>query len=378
MPRELVTVAPHTPGFREYAEPPLGDTQIRIRTEFAAPKHGTEMVSYRAGRTDRDARPDRRYDGEWGCFMPVPPSPGAEQTFRPAPLGNMAIGVVTEVGTAVTEFSVGDRVFGHLPIRETHTVEAGHVDLLPSGLTPQAAVCLDPLVMALPLREGNIRLGDHVAVFGLGAIGQMAVQLARLAGADQVIVVDPIKARRDLALALGADAAIDPLAGDVGQAIRELTVPVGRRREPAAPFPHVVGGYTERPTQWGQRGVDVAVEVSGNPAALHEAIRATRFGGTICVISFYGRDASGVHLGYEFHLNQLSLVSVRAESLPSRDYPVWDLHRLADLGLCWLLSGRVRTEGIVSPIVPFEASAAAYAAIDQHPEQSIKLGITFP
>ncbi len=144
MPRELVTVAPHTPGFREYAEPPLGDTQIRIRTEFAAPKHGTEMVSYRAGRTDRDARPDRRYDGEWGCFMPVPPSPGAEQTFRPAPLGNMAIGVVTEVGTAVTEFSVGDRVFGHLPIRETHTVEAGHVDLLPPGLTPQAAVCLDP------------------------------------------------------------------------------------------------------------------------------------------------------------------------------------------------------------------------------------------
>ena len=71
-------------------------------------------------------------------------------------------------------------------------------------------------------------------------------------------------------------------------------------------------------------------------------------------------------------------MSVRAESLPSRDYPVWDLHRLADLGLCWLLSGRVRTEGIVSPIVPFEASAAAYAAIDQHPEQSIKLGITFP
>ena len=71
MPRELVTVAPHTPGFREYAEPPLGDTQIRIRTEFAAPKHGTEMVSYRADRTDRDARPDRRYDAEWGCFMPV-------------------------------------------------------------------------------------------------------------------------------------------------------------------------------------------------------------------------------------------------------------------------------------------------------------------
>ena len=153
MPRELVTVAPRTPGFREYAEPPLGDTQIRIRTEFAAPKHGTEMVSYRAGHTGR------RYDASWGCFMPVPLSPGAEQTFRPAPLGNMATGVVTEVGATVTEFSVGDRVFGHLPIRETHTVEAGRVDLLPAGLTPPAAVCLDPLVMALPLREGQRPVG---------------------------------------------------------------------------------------------------------------------------------------------------------------------------------------------------------------------------
>ena len=99
-------------------------------------------------------------------------------SFGRLPLGNMAIGVVTEVGAAVTEFRVGDRVFGHLPIRETHTVEAGRVDLLPAGLTPQAAVCLDPLVMALPMREGNVQLGDRVAVFGLGAIGQMAVQLA--------------------------------------------------------------------------------------------------------------------------------------------------------------------------------------------------------
>ncbi|MAG36578.1 MAG: hypothetical protein CL878_10100 [Dehalococcoidia bacterium] len=371
MPRELVTVAPRTPGLREYEEPLLGDTQIRIRTEFAAPKHGTEMVSYRAERTGV------RYDAEWGYFVPAPPKPEAEQTFQPARLGNMATGAVVEAGAAVTKFSAGDRIFGHLPIRETHTVEARRVDLLPAGLTPQAAVCLDPLVMALPVRESGIRLGDRVAVFGLGAIGQMAVQLARIAGADQVIAVDPIKDRRDLALALGADATIDPLAGDVGQAIRELTVPGSQISAPTEPFWRGVGGYTERPTQWGQRGVDVAVEVSGNSTVLHDAIRATRFGGTVCVISFYGRDASGVHLGHEFHVNQLSLVSVRAESLPLRDYPAWDLQRLADMGLRWLLSGRVKAEGIVSPIVPFEESAAAYADIDLHPEKSIKLGITF-
>ena len=41
MPRELIAVAPRTPELREYEEPLLGHRQIRIRTEFASPKHGT-------------------------------------------------------------------------------------------------------------------------------------------------------------------------------------------------------------------------------------------------------------------------------------------------------------------------------------------------
>jgi threonine dehydrogenase-like Zn-dependent dehydrogenase len=139
----------------------------------------------------------------------------------------------------------------------------------------------------------------------------------------------------------------------------------------------VVGGYSERPTQTAQLGVDVAVETSGSIQALHHAIRATRFGGTICVISFYGRDAAGLYLGDEFHINRLQIVSARAESLPLRDAPGWTLRRLVEVALGWLVSGRLQTEGIVAPVVPFEESDAAYRAIDEHPEQSIKLGIRF-
>ncbi len=47
MPRELVAIAPRTPVLREDDEPPLRTRQIRIRTEFASPKHGTELVSHR-------------------------------------------------------------------------------------------------------------------------------------------------------------------------------------------------------------------------------------------------------------------------------------------------------------------------------------------
>ena len=47
------------------------------------------------------------------------------------------------------------------------------------------------------------------------------------------------------------------------------------------------------------------------------------------------------------------------------------------VGLDWLASGRIRTEGIIDPIVPFDQSAEAYRAIDERPAESIKLGIRF-
>ncbi len=289
----------------------------------------------------------------------------------------MAVGTVVETGPDVTRFQVGDRVFGHFSIRETMTVDEEAADPLPAGVSPEAALCLDPVVMALAMRDAGIKMGDRVAVVGLGAIGLIAVQLAKIAGADWVVAVDPLPNRRELAVTFGADVALDPFAGDgdVGLAIRRLTGP-----EPAQTprvQRRVTGGYLERPTQTGNLGVDVAVETSGSIPALHQAIRATRFGGTIAMVSFYGKGAAGLYLGDEFHVNRLNLISVRAETLPGRDAPVWDLQRLVDLALAWLASGRIRTEGIIAPMVPFGEAAEAYRAIDERPEESIKLGITF-
>jgi threonine dehydrogenase-like Zn-dependent dehydrogenase len=371
MPRELIATAPRVPAFRPYDEPALGPTEIRVRTELASPKHGTELVGYR-----NDPVASRPYDSAWGAVIPKDPAQ-ARASF-PRRLGNMAVGVVTEVGSGVTRFAVGDRVFGHLPIRETHTVTEERVDPLPPDVSAEAALCLDPVVMALAIRDAGIRLGDRVAVFGLGAIGLFAAQLARLAGAAMVIAVDPIAARRELALAQGADVTIDPLAepeGDTGLAIRRLT---GAPDYTGGAGTRIVGGYTERPTQTSNLGVDVAIETSGSIGALHHAIRSARFGGTVCVVSFYGRDATGLLLGEEFHINQLTLRSVRAESLPMRDAPAWTLDRMVHVGLDWLRTGRLRSDGILFPIVPFNDAVEAYRAIDEQPEQSIKLGIRFP
>jgi threonine dehydrogenase-like Zn-dependent dehydrogenase len=369
MPRELIAVAPRTPVLRDYDEPPLAPADIRIRTELASPKHGTELVTYRDDPVSR-----RVYDADWGAMVDA----GNDETRFPMRLGNMAVGTVTEIGPEVTRFRQGDRVFGHFPIRETQTVDESRADLLPEGLSPEAALCLDPVVMALAMRDGGIKLGDRVAVFGLGAIGLVAVQLARLAGASIVIAVDPLANRRDLALAYGADVALDPTAdgGDVGMAIRALTRADVAFEQPDEPR-RITGGYVERATQAGNLGVDVAVETSGSVAALQGAIRSARYGGTVCIVSYYGRDAAGLMLGEEFHINRLQLVSARSQSLPLRDAPAWRLERTVDLSLQWMIEGRIRTEGIISPIVPFAESADAYRMIDEHPERAIKLGIRF-
>ncbi len=303
MPRELVATAPRTPELREYEEPDLGPRQVGVRTEFASPKHGTELVGYR-----NEPSASRPYDPQWGCMLPRGNTGAGNFPMR---LGNMAVGVITEIGPLVTRYRPGDRIFGHLPIRETHTVEETAVDPMPDGLTAEAAVCLDPAVMAMAMRDAPVRIGDRVAIFGLGAIGLMAVQFACLGGADFVIALDPIEARRNLAQSLGADVALDPTSddGDAGLAIRKITQELGAGNLDLPEPKRVLGGYWDRPQDRSGLGVDVAVEASGNVRALHQAIRATRYGGTICVVSFYGGDAAGLRLGDEFHVNRLQLLT---------------------------------------------------------------------
>jgi len=85
MPRELVATGPRTPVIREYEEPPLGPDQIRIKTEFASPKHGTELVGYR-----NDPVASKPYDSAWGATMAQPPEvalqgfPGGSATWQSA------------------------------------------------------------------------------------------------------------------------------------------------------------------------------------------------------------------------------------------------------------------------------------------------------
>lgn len=81
----------------------------------------------------------------------------------PFSLVNMTVGIVEEVSPEVSKIKVGDRVYGYLPIRETHVVSEDQIMLAPEGVSDEELVCVDPATVALmAVREGHVRLGDRL------------------------------------------------------------------------------------------------------------------------------------------------------------------------------------------------------------------------
>jgi len=200
------------------------------------------------------------------------------------------------------------------------------------------------------VRDGHVRIGDAVAVFGLGAIGLMAVGLAKLAGAYPVFAVDPIPLRREAALACGADAVLDPTACDAGLEIKRATA---------------------------KRGADVCIEYSGSHAALQAALRGVVYGGTVVAGAWPGAYPAGLDFGAEAHMNRPRIVFSRACSEPNPDYPNWDENRIFDVAWRLLASGALVAEPVVQPIVAFDDLVTEYPKIATEPETNIKLGVHF-
>ncbi|HYK91210.1 MAG TPA: alcohol dehydrogenase catalytic domain-containing protein, partial [Acidobacteriota bacterium] len=76
-------------------------------------------------------------------------------------------------------------------------------------------------------RGGGIRAGENVVILGGGPIGQAACAILRHSGASNVVISEPSRVRREMALAIGATHAVDPLKDNVADAVLDITKGVG-------------------------------------------------------------------------------------------------------------------------------------------------------
>jgi threonine dehydrogenase-like Zn-dependent dehydrogenase len=354
MPRRLAITGPYVVEVLTYTDPALEANQVLVKTEIASGKHGTTT-----GMFDGSVFRGQRFDQQMRLFIPkepeaetAPAQPALAQPRKPENTGTIGVGVVTQVGAQVKRWKKGDRVFGWMDVRETNVCAEDRLYEL-GGIDRELALCMEPAYVSLHcIRESNVRYGDTVAIVGLGAIGLLALRMARQAGAERVFVVDPLPRRRAWALKNGADAAFDPREGDPAIAIHEATA---------------------------KRGVDVAIEVSGSYPALNTALRSARICGTVCSAGFYQGEAHGIFLGREWHHNRLNIVVPHGCGWghPPRDYPGWTEQRAQDTIVSMMRQGFLTAPGIIEPIVPIERGQEVFSLMRDDPDKLLRFAVRF-
>ena len=183
-----------------------------------------------------------------------------EGTTWPRRCGYSSSGVVEALGDGVTGLSVGDRVALSWSVHASHVVlPAAQVYRLPENVSFEDAAWTHIATFPMAaIRKCRLEMGEGALVMGLGVLGQIAVKLLCTAGAAPIVAADPVAVRRDRALKLGADAALDPLAADFVARTKSLCRGERSVMRTMAPLD----------------GPQVAIEATGVGAALDRALDA--------------------------------------------------------------------------------------------------------
>lgn len=313
-----------------------GPGQVRVRTLFSGISSGTELTAYRG----TNPYLNRHWDEQRRLFID-----GATTLSYPViAWGYEQAGEIVEVASDVSQSHIGRRVFGIWGHRSDGVIAAAEVPwrTIPHAIDPRLGVLAQIGATALNgILDGGIHVGETVAVFGLGVVGQLVGQLARLNGAT-VYGIDPIAARRDLALALGVHQALDPATISPAEAIKAVTE---------------------------GRGADVCVEASGSPAGLGEAIRTCAYSATVVAMGFYQGGAPELRLGEEFHLNRINIIGSQILGQPPALTYRWNMRRLLETFMRLATTGQVRTEPLITHVVDVADAPSLFQLIDEKPQE---------
>lgn len=329
----------------------LQPDEIRTETLYSGVSHGTEMSVYK----NLVPQFSKFQDPVTKLLLPVDGEhQGWQYPIRSCDpnvwcLGYSNIGRVIEVGSEVKDFAVGDIVFSASAHQTQIVKKAAEFIKLDPEIDPQKAVVLFNLKTTYTaILDARIKLGDVVVISGLGLLGQLCVQMAKMSGASKVYGIDVFENRRKAALENGCDEVFDPLqTGDIALEIRKRTNNVG---------------------------ADVVMEVSGNSKALNEAIRIAAPDTNVVVVSWYQNEARGLYLGDEFHHNRIGVKQSQSAHVAPEFWHTYSEERRQKT-LQYILK-RLSFNSLLQ-VTEFENAPAAYKQIHDHPDEVIQVVFSY-
>lgn len=302
----------------------LGPNQVLVKVAYSAVSSGTEYANL---------------TGDINILATTK----AEDTVLiwPREVGYSSSGTVLEVGSDIDDLKVGDRVVlracGHA---SHHLVNRDWVFKLPYD-----EIGLDEISMAFissfsisGARKLRIEIGESAAVMGCGILGLFAVQFCAAMGATPVIAVDPVKEKREKALELGADYAVDPFADDFVETMYKLT---------------------------DGRGVNAAVEVTGTGKALDQILDCMAHHGRISLLGCTRDSNFTIDYYRKIHWPGVELIGAHTNTRPDNDSRpgFWtyddDYHAIFRL----IHFGKVNYKKMISEIHPVSECSQVYSRL---------------
>lgn len=284
--------------------PPVGPQEVRVRSKVSLISRGSEIL--------------RRYMHE--------------EAINPAIMGYSLAGVVDAAGSEAAErFRPGDRVMAVAPhaqyvVQPIDSNMGPRVWPIPDDISFEEATFLPLAKSGITWAQSpGIRPGHTVVIMGQGLVGNLVLQGARQHLCEQVIVVDAIAKRCQLALGFGADHALDVTETDPVERVLELT---------------------------GGRGADIVFECVGGEPGLKSFAQAQQMvcdGGTLHLIGLYHGKPLPLDAG---KIQRRRLLG----GYFGEDPPTVMLNRTIEL----MQAGRIRVEPLISHRFPYEEAKDAF------------------
>lgn len=326
----LTFTAPYRLEILERNLPPLSADEVLVQTLVSAVSPGTEMLIYR---------------GQFPKEMSASADGISCNLNYPLAYGYACVGRVAEIGKQVNRELENKLVFAFQPHTSRFVARPDSLFLVPDFLSPETAAFLPNMETAVSLVQDIAPiLGERGLVLGQGIVGLLAASLLAEFPLAALVTADKFPRRREESLKAGASAVLDPSDADF------------RLRAGVA-----LGGEK----------ADFALEISGSPAALDEAIALTRFSGRVIVGSWYGEKRAALDLGGDFHRSRIQILSSQVSAIRPELSGRWSKFRR--FGVAWQALARIRPEKWATQRVDIQQAPEIYQLLDQSPQEAIQV-----